>query len=86
MSFLKPKTHIDQGDVVILYLSVNSMHAIEAVPTIVNKKGEVIAHIFQTPYGSLKVESKFVIKIGMNCCTNTTYTSFIVRYYRGGIW
>lgn len=68
MSFLRPKTHIDQGDVVILYLSVNSMHAIEAVPTIVNKKGEVIAHIFQTPYGSLKVESKFLIKIDINCC------------------
>jgi len=61
MSFLKPKTHIEKGDVVILYLSVSSMHAIEAVPEIVNKRGETIPHIFQTNYGSLKVESKFKI-------------------------
>ncbi|EDW67011.1 tRNA (adenine(58)-N(1))-methyltransferase catalytic subunit TRMT61A [Drosophila virilis] len=64
MSFLKPKTHIEQGDIVILYLSVNSMHAIEAVPTIVNKKGETIANIFQTPYGSLKVQSIIGVEYG----------------------
>ncbi|XP_017141137.1 tRNA (adenine(58)-N(1))-methyltransferase catalytic subunit TRMT61A [Drosophila miranda] len=64
MSFLKPKTHIEQGDIVILYLSVNSMHAIEAVPTIVNKKGETIQQIFQTNYGSLKVESIIGVEYG----------------------
>ncbi|XP_030376377.1 tRNA (adenine(58)-N(1))-methyltransferase catalytic subunit TRMT61A [Scaptodrosophila lebanonensis] len=64
MSFLKPQTHIEKGDIVILYLSVNSMHAIEAVPTILNKKGETIPHIFQTPYGSLKVESIIGVKYG----------------------
>ncbi|EDW98651.1 tRNA (adenine(58)-N(1))-methyltransferase catalytic subunit TRMT61A [Drosophila yakuba] len=64
MSFLKPKTHIEKGDVVILYLRVSSMHAIEAVPEIVNKKGETIPHIFQTNYGSLKVENIIGVEYG----------------------
>lgn len=45
MSFLKPKDVIEEGDTVILYLTVNSMHAIEATPTIVNKKGETIENV-----------------------------------------
>lgn len=45
MSFLKPKDIIEEGDTVILYLTVNSMHAIETTPTIVNKKGETIEHV-----------------------------------------
>lgn len=80
MSFLKPKTHIEKGDVVILYLSVNSMHAIEAVPTIINKKGEVIPHIFQTPYGSLKVESRLLITIIIDHCIYVRL--LVIRYYR----
>ncbi|XP_037949297.1 tRNA (adenine(58)-N(1))-methyltransferase catalytic subunit TRMT61A [Teleopsis dalmanni] len=57
MSFLKPKDIIEQGDTVILYLNANLMHAIEANPTIVNKKGETIENVFQTSFGALKVRS-----------------------------
>ncbi|XP_055853337.1 tRNA (adenine(58)-N(1))-methyltransferase catalytic subunit TRMT61A [Episyrphus balteatus] len=64
MSFLKPKTVIEQGDTVIIYLSVNSMHAIEAVPTIVNKKGEVIEYVFQTSFGALKVKNIIGVEYG----------------------
>ncbi|KAI8129317.1 hypothetical protein FF38_13007 [Lucilia cuprina] len=64
MSFLKPKDTIDEGDTVILYLSVNSMHVIEATPTIVNKKGETIEHIFQTSFGALKVKNIIGVKYG----------------------
>lgn len=45
MSFFRPKDIIEEGDTVILYLTVNSMHAIEATPTIVNKKGETIENV-----------------------------------------
>ncbi|XP_067619986.1 tRNA (adenine(58)-N(1))-methyltransferase catalytic subunit TRMT61A isoform X2 [Eurosta solidaginis] len=64
MSFLKPKDIIEEGDTVILYLSVNSMHAIEATPTIVNKKGETIEYIFQTSYGALKVRNLIGVAYG----------------------
>lgn len=64
MSFLKPKDIIDEGDTVILYLSVNSMHVIEATPTIVNKKGETIEHIFQTSFGALKVKNIIGVRYG----------------------
>ncbi|XP_058986501.1 tRNA (adenine(58)-N(1))-methyltransferase catalytic subunit TRMT61A isoform X1 [Musca domestica] len=64
MSFLKPKDVIDEGDTVILYISVNSMHVIEATPTIVNKKGETIEHIFQTSFGALKVRNIIGVKYG----------------------
>ena len=64
MSFLKPKDTIDEGDTVILYLSVNSMHVIEATPTIVNKRGETIEHIFQTSFGALKVKNIIGVKYG----------------------
>lgn len=64
MSFLKPKNVIEQGDTVIIYLSVNSMHAIEAVPNIVNKKGELIEYVFQTSFGALKVKNIIGIEYG----------------------
>ncbi|XP_036325290.1 tRNA (adenine(58)-N(1))-methyltransferase catalytic subunit TRMT61A [Rhagoletis pomonella] len=64
MSFLKPKDLIEEGDTVILYLTVNSMHAIQATPTIVNKKGETIEYIFQTSYGALKVRNLIGVAYG----------------------
>ncbi|KAM7361232.1 tRNA methyltransferase 61 [Cochliomyia hominivorax] len=64
MSFLKPKETIDEGDTFILYLTVNSMYVIEATPTIENKKGETIEHIFQTSFGALKVKNIIGVKYG----------------------
>lgn len=64
MSFLKPKTIINEGDTVILYLTVNNMHAIDVVPTIKNKKGETVENVFQTNYGALKVKNLIGKKYG----------------------
>lgn len=64
MSFLRPKDVIEEGDTVILYLSAHSMHAIEATPTIVNKKGDIIEHVFQTSFGALKVKNVIGVKYG----------------------
>lgn len=57
MSFLKPKDVIEQGDTVILYLTIKNMHAIVVSPTITNKNGESVDYVFQTSFGALKVNS-----------------------------
>lgn len=64
MSFLKPKIIIDEGDTVILYLSANSMHAIDVSETIINKKGETIEYVFQTSFGAIKVKNLIGVKYG----------------------
>jgi tRNA (adenine57-N1/adenine58-N1)-methyltransferase len=64
MSFEKFKDVIEQGDTVILYLSVNSMHAIQVQPRIKNKKDEWVENVFQTTYGALKVQSLIGKKFG----------------------
>lgn len=64
MSFLKPKEYIDEGDTIILYLSVNNMHAIDVYPSIKNKKGEMVEYVFQTTFGALKVKSLIGVKYG----------------------
>lgn len=56
MSFRQYKDKIDEGDVVILYLS-NNLHAIEVKPEIKNKKGEMIENVYQTTFGALKVRN-----------------------------
>jgi len=57
MSFDRQRDVIQEGDVVILYLTINSMHAITVQKTMKNKKNEVVPNTFQTPYGALKVGS-----------------------------
>uniref|UniRef100_A0A1A9WF52 tRNA (adenine(58)-N(1))-methyltransferase catalytic subunit TRMT61A n=1 Tax=Glossina brevipalpis TaxID=37001 RepID=A0A1A9WF52_9MUSC len=64
MSFLRPKSKIDEGDTVILFLGVNSMHTIQATPTVVNRKGEEVEHIFQTSFGALKIRSIIGVEYG----------------------
>ncbi|CAH2095242.1 unnamed protein product [Euphydryas editha] len=56
MSFRHYKDKIDEGDVVILYLS-NNLHAIEVKPEIKNKKGEMVENVYQTTFGALKVRN-----------------------------
>lgn len=63
MSFADYKEVIEQGDVVILYMS-NSMHAIEVQPEIKNKKGVTVENVFQTTFGALKVKSLIGQKYG----------------------
>ncbi|XP_055377963.1 tRNA (adenine(58)-N(1))-methyltransferase catalytic subunit TRMT61A isoform X2 [Condylostylus longicornis] len=64
MSFLKPKTKIDENDTVIIYLSAKNMHAIDVTPTIINKKNEIIENIFQTSFGALKVKDLIGVEYG----------------------
>lgn len=64
MSFAAPKTVIQENDTVILYLTVQSLHAIDVVPFIKNKKDELIENVFQTTYGALKIKDLIGIKYG----------------------
>lgn len=64
MSFSQPKTVIEEGDTVILYLTVTNVYAIEAVPQIRNKKNEMIEYVFQTNFGALKVKDIIGVPYG----------------------
>lgn len=54
MSFNGFKSVIQEGDTVILYLTVNQVYSVVAKPTALSKKGTVVDNVFQTPYGALK--------------------------------
>ncbi|KAJ8965036.1 hypothetical protein NQ314_004434 [Rhamnusium bicolor] len=54
MSFDGYKNVIKEGDTVILYLTITQVYCIKAEPKTVNKKGNFIENVFQTPYGALK--------------------------------
>lgn len=64
MSFAEPKDVIEENDTVILYLTMQSVHAIDVVPFIKNKKEELVENIFQTNYGALKVQELVGVKYG----------------------
>ncbi|KAJ8883040.1 hypothetical protein PR048_014879 [Dryococelus australis] len=64
MSFDCFKETIELGDTVMLYLGVNSMHALEVQPKIKNKKEEMVENVFQTTYGALKVKDLVGKKYG----------------------
>lgn len=55
MSFAKKKSVIEEGDTVIIYLSPQTMYAIQVKPLIASKKGDMVDNVFQTAYGSVKV-------------------------------
>lgn len=57
MSFATHKKFIEEGDTVVLYLTVNNMHAIDVLPQIKNKKGDMVEYVFQTNFGALKVKN-----------------------------
>lgn len=71
MSFIKHKDIIEEGDTVILYLTIFNMYAIEARTEIKNKLGEMVENVFQTAYGALKVKSiiggKYGAKVTVPC-------------------
>ncbi|KAJ8956499.1 hypothetical protein NQ318_019217 [Aromia moschata] len=54
MSFDGYKDKIEEGDTVILYLTITQVYCIKAEPKTLNKKGNLIENVFQTPYGALK--------------------------------
>lgn len=68
MSFNEHKTIIDEGDTVILYLTINSMHAIDVTQQIKNKKGELVENVFQTNFGALKVKDLIGKSYGSKVC------------------
>ncbi|KAG5684433.1 hypothetical protein PVAND_013667 [Polypedilum vanderplanki] len=57
MSFTKPERVINEGDTVILYITINNMHAIEVKSHTTNKHGQKVEYVHQTAYGALKVQS-----------------------------
>lgn len=78
MSFADHKTIIDEGDTVILYLTANSMHAIDVVPQIKNKKGEMVEYVFQTNFGAIKVKNLIGEKYGSKVCQNSLFNNIIL--------
>ncbi|KAG5884493.1 hypothetical protein JTB14_001288 [Gonioctena quinquepunctata] len=54
MSFDGYKNEIGEGDSVILYLTITQVYSIKAEAKILNKKGDLVENVFQTPYGALK--------------------------------
>lgn len=64
MSFAEPQSVIKENDTVILYLTVQSLHAIDVVPYIKNKKDELVENVFQTSFGALKVKELIGTKYG----------------------
>lgn len=55
MSFIKQKEIIEEGDTVILFLSMSSQYPVEVVKFIKNKHGVLIENKFQTVYGVLNI-------------------------------
>ena len=54
MSFDGYKTTIEEGDTVILYLTINQVYSVRAEAKTISKKGVEVDNVFQTPYGALK--------------------------------
>lgn len=64
MSFAAHKSHIAEGDTVILYLHANSMHAIDVHPEVLSKRNVKVENVFQTSFGALKVKSLIGVQYG----------------------
>lgn len=64
MSFANYKSIIEENDTVILYMSVTNFHAIDVVPQVRNKRGELVENVFQTSYGALKVKNLIGVQYG----------------------
>lgn len=64
MSFREHKDIIEEGDTVIIYLTLFNMHAIEVRKQIKNRKDEMVEYVFQTSFGALKVEKLIGAKYG----------------------
>ncbi|XP_050296516.1 tRNA (adenine(58)-N(1))-methyltransferase catalytic subunit TRMT61A [Anthonomus grandis grandis] len=54
MSFNGYKDTINEGDSVVLYLTISQIYTVKAQARVLNKKGSEVENIFQTPYGALK--------------------------------
>ncbi|CAH1109389.1 unnamed protein product [Psylliodes chrysocephalus] len=70
MSFNGYKNKIEEGDTVILYLTITQIYSVKAQSKIINKKGNEVVNVFQTPYGALKcgelVGKSFGTKISLS--------------------
>lgn len=79
MSFCNYKSVIEEGDTVILYMS-NTMHAIDVVPEIKNKKDILVENVFQTMFGALKVRTLIGKKYGDKVSKKIISILFILFY------
>uniref|UniRef100_A0A1L8DGP9 tRNA (adenine(58)-N(1))-methyltransferase catalytic subunit TRMT61A n=1 Tax=Nyssomyia neivai TaxID=330878 RepID=A0A1L8DGP9_9DIPT len=57
MSFAGSKIYVEENDTVILYLSINNMHAVQVTAKLTNKDGKLVDNVFQTQFGALKLIS-----------------------------
>lgn len=65
MSFATQKISVEEGDTVILYLTISKIYALTVEPQITSKKGTLVENVFQvTPYGALKVRELIGKKFG----------------------
>lgn len=83
MSFAQPKTIIEEGDTVILYLTASNMHAIEVCAQIKNKKGSLVENVFQTSFGALKVYSLIGHSYGSKVGNGISMTGLFGFYIKG---
>uniref|UniRef100_A0A1Y1M862 tRNA (adenine(58)-N(1))-methyltransferase catalytic subunit TRMT61A n=1 Tax=Photinus pyralis TaxID=7054 RepID=A0A1Y1M862_PHOPY len=64
MSFDGIKSKINEGDTVILYLTIHQIYSVKAEAKTVSKKGVLIENIFQTQYGALKCADLIGVEYG----------------------
>lgn len=57
MSFSRFKSHIEEGDTVILFINHHQMHIIDVKSKKQNKNLEEVDNVFQSQYGALTVSS-----------------------------
>jgi len=55
MSFVTRKDVVEEGDTVILFLSMNSVHAVEVCPTMTGRHGYPVENVLQSTYGALRI-------------------------------
>lgn len=77
MSFAAPKTTIEENDTIILYLTIQSSHAIVVTPLIKNRNGEMVENVHQTSYGALKVKDLIGKKYG----SKVSSFKFIIMFW-----
>jgi hypothetical protein len=75
MSFNKHKTIIEEGDTVVIYLTINNIHAIEVYEKIKNKKGELVEYIFQV-FNFVKIPFD---SMGTTCLYHSIFLLDIIR-------
>ena len=84
MSFDRFKDVIEEGDTVIIYVSIHSMHPLEVITERIDKNGEKTENVFQTSYGALKVKDLIGQRFG--CKVNLSRGYAYALYPTPDLW